>query len=109
MKVKLNRKVWSVRFVDGMEDYGGIDDPSEKNKEIRIRTGMTQLRELDTVIHECLHGTGFDHFAEEWVTTSATSIAGLLYEMGWRKHGDSDNVCSRKFTKPVFVDHGIGI
>ena len=51
---------------------------------IRIRKGLDEKTELDTLIHEALHASDWSK-SEEWIEETAKEVANLLWGMGWRK------------------------
>lgn len=90
MKIKLRGRTYELLFtredISIVED-GTCDYPTTKHKKIRIKPHLEPARELDVVIHECLHACCWD-LSEETVTQSATDIAKILWALGWRKHDD---------------------
>jgi hypothetical protein len=62
-------------------DLLGLCDYDKKT--LHIPKEGTKMTDLDTIIHEALHAcTELD---EDAVDESATSIARLLWRLGWRK------------------------
>ena len=57
-----------------------------ERKIINIPIAGDTLEEMDTCIHEGLHCC-MPYLAEDAINQSATSIAKLLWRLGWRKHG----------------------
>lgn len=57
---------------------------------ITVCTSVKGIDELDTLIHECLHACqGFA--SEEHVAEVATTVAGMLWNLGYRKEADNDH------------------
>ena len=85
MRVELRGKRWSLEVVDYLQDgsCGSIDPPDTPQKRILIASNQTPIDQLDTVIHECLHGCIPD-LDETCVEETATSIAKILFRMGCR-------------------------
>lgn len=68
-----------------LKAYGDCSPPDGDNcRTIRVRHGLSEQDELDTIIHECIHGCGW-HIDEEFVCRAATDIAKLLIQAGWKK------------------------
>ena len=98
MKARIFHKIWQVIFVapsllrgkkrcKGVEveenPRGDCDDPTTKNKKIRVANNLPPIEQLEVVIHECLHAS--DWFKdEEWIEEVAIDIARLLWRLGWR-------------------------
>jgi hypothetical protein len=85
MLVTILGKRWRIRWVPNLgECLGDCDPPNKPNKEIRIWSGCKDEVELDTIIHECLHGSGW-HLDEAYVSRFATDLARILTRLGYRK------------------------
>jgi len=54
---------------------------------LRIPTDGDGKHDLDTIIHEALHAC-YPDMGERAVDETGTSIAGLLWRLGWRKDLD---------------------
>lgn len=65
-------------------DVGDLGECDYDKKTIRIPVEGDTLDELDCIIHESIHAC-IPTLAEDPVETSATSIAKLLWKLGWRK------------------------
>lgn len=65
-------------------DCGLTESPKLKGKRIFIRENLPPQRELDTIIHECLHAADWWK-DEEWIEDVAHDIARVLWRLGWRK------------------------
>lgn len=83
MRVKVNEKLWNLRFVPNLSKNGDCDPPDAKGKEIRIWQGTAGQERLETVIHELLHAGNW-HLAEEFVAEFATDAARILWRLGYR-------------------------
>lgn len=79
-------KQWELVYRSRLPDNhcGECDSPDTQGKRIRIRRGMREELELDTVIHECLHAAGW-HIDEPFVEQFSTDVARILTRLGWRK------------------------
>jgi len=102
MKARIFHKIWDVLFVatsllNGKKKsketeertYSDCDDPTTKNKQIRIANNLSPVEQMDAVIHECLHAS--DWFKDEkWVDEVSTDIARLLWKLGWRPTKDGE-------------------
>jgi hypothetical protein len=76
-------KRWNVRNVSALP-IGELGECNYDERTLRIPTDGDTEAELDTCIHEALHGCLPD-LAEDAVEETATSIASLLWRLGWRK------------------------
>ena len=112
MRSRIFHKIWSIIFVspgklkerkrkkcsngkakvvteEEEEVRGDCDDPSARNKQIRIANNLPPIEQLEVVIHECLHAS--DWFKdEEWIEEVAVDIARLLWKLGWRLAKDGN-------------------
>ena len=79
------RKLIKQRAADGTRIYGTCDDPKSKNKSIVVDSRLSGEIELDTIIHELLHAASWEVFDDDFVDTTATSIARILHRLGYRK------------------------
>ena len=77
------KRFWLGEVRQG-DEMGGCEAPWMPEREIDIPVGGKTCDELDTIIHECLHGCFWD-MDEDAVSESATSIARVLWRLGWRK------------------------
>lgn len=59
-----------------------------KKFRVYVDPKLTGRDRLDTVIHESLH-VALWHAEEEWVDETATGIAKLLWELGYRCEKES--------------------
>lgn len=78
------------RLPDGKTAAGWCDPPDSAGKQIRIRDGMDEETELDTLIHEMLHAAAW-HVREDLVDQFASDAARVLTKLGWRKNGCEDS------------------
>ena len=85
MRVKLCGRHYNVRRVRLKNDWGQCDPPTVAGKEIRLDIGMSEHRELDTIIHEGLHACGWDVLDEAWVERAAHDLAKLVLKLGYRR------------------------
>lgn len=82
-------KRWHVKDQSELEPGDlGMCDYEEKTVYIPLE-GDT-VDELDVTIHEAIHAT-CRRLCEAEVNSAATSIAKLLWRLGWRKIEDSEN------------------
>jgi hypothetical protein len=58
-------------------------DGTDPVNEIWIRSDISGLEALDTLLHECIHASLPD-LREESVEEIATGIANILWELGYR-------------------------
>lgn len=79
IKFKLRNK-----FVYESDDCVGQCWPSTKNRIIEIDPRQSPKDYLDTLIHESLHEL-FPRKAERYILNAGTSIANLLWRLGYRK------------------------
>ena len=78
-KVKLNEKVWALRFVKKKSlpsDRWG--DCNVESKVMRVRSDLSDYNVLATAIHEMLHASSFHLLDEDWVDVTSTEIARVL-------------------------------
>lgn len=82
-KVKLGGEWWEIRF----RPYRSFPDRKawglcdQQRRTIYVRSDLSPLNGLDTLIHELLHGQR-DHEAEEFVNDTATELAKALNAVG---------------------------
>lgn len=87
MRAKILGKYWNISFqpaskMPGMD--GCCSHPEEPHRHIKIRTKLRGERELDVVIHECLHAAGW-HIDHDFVSDFASDVARLLWRLGYRQ------------------------
>lgn len=83
MTITILGKRWRLVFCR-MKDFGDCSDPAEPGRVIRIRKGLCEKTELETILHEALHAADW-HRSEEFVDEVSTDIARVLWRLGWRK------------------------
>ena len=74
---------YSVRSQAGL-DSKTLAECDFAKRVIRVPVDGDTLDELDWIIHESLHAC-YPWLAEAFVDTAATSVARLLWRLGWRK------------------------
>lgn len=74
---------YSVRSQAGLKPPDLAECDFER-RTVRIPVDGDTLAELDWIVHESLHAC-FPWLAEYIVDTAASSIARLLWRLGWRK------------------------
>lgn len=87
MRVTILGKRWNLKFVPRSLRrgwFGQCSSPDQPNRTITVESGHPPERELNVVIHECLHATCFP-LDEEYVTSAANDISRILWRLGWRK------------------------
>jgi len=88
IRVKIMGKIWCLRRLPQLKKLDGwCDDPHAKNKQIAVWSRLRGLRELDTIIHECIHA-GFSDLKEDSVDQFASDLARILWRLGYRKDQD---------------------
>lgn len=89
MRITLVGKLWNLIFKSlpkrPQKVYGLCDEPSKKGKQITIATGLTEIDELDTLIHEMIHASVWQ-LDEEIVDRMSTDIARVLFRLGYRRN-----------------------
>lgn len=87
MIIKAGAKLWGFLFKRGPittdNAKGYCQDPATKGKQIIIKTGLSPLLELDTIIHELSHAAQWS-LDEEYVNRNGTEFARVLWRLGWR-------------------------
>jgi len=87
IRVHIMGKIWWFRRLPQLKTlYGWCDKPETKNKQIAVWSRLCGLKELDTIIHECLHA-GFNDLKEDSVDEFASDLARILWRLGYRKDG----------------------
>lgn len=85
MRVTILGKRWGLKFTNLPRDVNGeCDGPTEPEKEIRIRTGLSEKETLETILHECLHAADWSK-DEAWVEDVACDLAAVLRRLGYRR------------------------
>lgn len=87
IRTKINRKEWRVCLVNSSQmsrnSWGECDDPSVSNPEIWVNRNAKNKDLLDTLIHETIHAVR-PELAEEAVLETASTIADVLWKIGYR-------------------------
>ena len=66
MRVKVAGRYWQLQFVNRLPKAWCVtDNPTRKNKGIRIRRSLKEADLLDTLIHELLHASQWS-VGEDW-------------------------------------------
>lgn len=90
MRITILGKRWWLRFVSRLDRARGeCDDPSTKNKELRIRKGLKGEQKLEVLIHEHLHAAGW-HIDEKFVKKFSEDVARNLTKLGYRDGTDEN-------------------
>lgn len=91
-RIKIAGKHWTLTSAS-IPGYDGLaeNNPSTKNKHIWINKATKGRDLLDTLVHELLH-CAEPKWSEEAVTQTATEIAKVLWDLGYRSAdlGDED-------------------
>lgn len=82
MRVTIRGQVWRLTWVRAFEDEraGEADD---EQRAIRVLRSLSDREKLRVVLHELLHAEMWD-LAEECVDRVSTTMAGVLWRLGWR-------------------------
>lgn len=108
MLIKLGANTYRIRFVasDTIANgsaLGSCDHPDVEKEfpEILISEDLTGQQLLDTLIHESMHAVSIGVLDEQFVSSTATTIAKLLWKLHWRPNADPppDKTRSRKSRK----------
>lgn len=87
MRVKIAGKYYDLEYADLGGDFGLCDPPTDEAKRIRIKHNhKSDLEELDSTIHECMHAAQW-WLDEEYVRRFSEDFAAVLWRLGWRKTG----------------------
>lgn len=88
MTVRLGGREWDVRFVRSREipsdRWGDCGHPDDPNPTIRVRNAVEGKGRMDLILHEALHAIYPDE-SEAKVSRTATELANLLWECGYRR------------------------
>ena len=88
-KVKIRGRTWTLVTHD-MPDDGLCEYESHApRKHIWIHPQLSGERMLDVIIHECLH-CALPDIDEGVITETATSIAKVLWDLGYRGEWDEE-------------------
>ena len=85
MRITILGKRWNLKFVRMKHNWGCVDLPGVKNKEMHINPCHPNDAELmDTVIHEITHAA-FPQLNEETVEQFAKDVTRVLHHrLGYR-------------------------
>ena len=81
MRVRIRDKYFAMSFerlpsdTDGLCDYYG--------RKIKIRKTLRAERQLEVIIHECLHAAHWD-LDETAITETAEDLARVLWRLGYK-------------------------
>lgn len=86
MQLLLRGKKWTLRYVTRLRNNlaGDCDDPSTKDKTIRILKGLEPKELFRVYIHEIWHALHPD-LSEEAVSEASESLRDSLWKLGYRK------------------------
>lgn len=70
---------------DGHVILGECSSPDDKPRIVTVDSRVTGEEELDVILHELLHAAAWEVLGEDFVNSTATGIARLLYRLGYRK------------------------
>lgn len=86
MLVTILRKRWRLLLDCRMDKKydGHCDAPTDKNKAIKIRKGLSALDELETILHETHHAAD-DTKDEAFVDRLSHDQALILWRLGYRR------------------------
>lgn len=73
---------------------GKCDHPEKPYKSIKIRTGLSQKEELETIVHELLHAMLWP-YDEEIIDKMGKDISGFLWRLGYRKVPEGYQIVKR--------------
>jgi hypothetical protein len=84
-------KRYKFRFTSALpsDRDGDCDSPVVRNKEIRIRKGLSEERTLECILHETLYAADWSK-DEEKVVKAAKDISKLLLRLGYRRRDAED-------------------
>ena len=93
MRIKIDQKYWKLIFTRLKRNLlGECDPPDKRGKEIRISKHIKDGKlEFDTTVHELLHAADW-YKSEAWVDRTASEIATVLWNLGYRKYLGHDEV-----------------
>ena len=93
-RIRIMNRSWQLVFVhpgdfEGQTQYGECDEPTAKNKKIKINQHIDGELLLDTLIHEMTHAA-FPIIDEDCVEQFATDVARVLAELGYGRSERND-------------------
>ncbi len=83
----LIRKPLGRHRIGGHRVDGFCTNPQDPNKQIQVDSRLTELDELETLIHEMNHAMNWS-LSEAHVTESSRDMARSLWKLGYRKVKD---------------------
>ncbi len=86
LKLRLGGVGHTLRYAQLKNNHGELDHDT---REIRVARNEDPYEELETVVHELLHGLG-PHWREWWVDRSAKELSMVLWRLGYRKTDDAE-------------------
>jgi hypothetical protein len=88
MRIILRGKQWDLQFTRELSRSadGECDEPTTAGKRIAIRSGLSEARTIEVLVHEMLHACHWD-LDEQVVTETAHDIARVLYRLGYCRKG----------------------
>jgi hypothetical protein len=73
-----------------MKKFDGLcDHPTTPGREIWIHSSLSGQEMLDTLIHELIHAS-YPDLKEDAVSETATDIATVLWDLGYRAEWDEE-------------------
>ena len=75
---------WSGKNMTKDGRLGECDDPTVKNRAIRIKPNLAPFLELDVLLHEMDHASDFKK-GEDYVNQHATEKSKVLWRLGYRR------------------------
>jgi hypothetical protein len=91
VKIKVLKRRYLFRWVDKFPDKkqaGECDPPEKKNKEIRVKKGMTNVDKVEVTLHEMMHGSGW-HIDEGYIAEFSHDVAVALKRLGLIKEDEN--------------------
>lgn len=97
--ITIGGKEYRLRFRRTMFTRNGVlsgyrgrcTPPAETNRTITIHSGLRGVELLETILHELWHGADWQR-DEEFVDSSSSEMAKILWDLGYRLPGvDRDN------------------
>jgi len=89
MQIELLGKRWRIerpRSIthDGVPQHGECDPPDKLNKAIRVVSYVKDREELETFLHEMLHGCDWSK-DEDWIEEAAFDLSVALWRLRYRR------------------------
>ena len=82
-KVIFESDYWTIEYVTKKQMEKGLwGDANDSTKTVRVRTDLSGVNFLDTLIHELLHASAFRQLSEEYVESTANEIAKAIARSG---------------------------